>query len=109
MANPQNRGKSSHAAKHFCSIDQAAAMAEEAVKMARAERIAATAELVKAFEGRIAGLESRLEALESARWSVRLCRVWAWVTARIGGAFARVPVAVAYNGPILTEEAPTNG
>ncbi len=80
MADSKNRGKSSHAAKHFCSIEQAAAIGEEAVKLARAERIAATAELVKAFEGRIAGLESRLDALESARWSARIRRAWRWLT-----------------------------
>lgn len=71
MADAKNRGKSSHAAKHFCSIDQAAAMGEEAVRLAKADRIEAQAALVKAFEGRIAGLEARIVAVEAPwyrRW-----------------------------------------
>lgn len=80
MPNRPNRGKSSHAAKHFCSIEQAAAMCEEAVNLARADRRASFVALAKDFEGRIAGLESRLEALESARWSARIRRAWRWLT-----------------------------
>jgi hypothetical protein len=102
MANTSNRGKSAHAAKHFCTIDQAAAIGEQAVKIARAERLEATHELVKGFEGRIAGLESRIAALESARWSVRLRRAWEALVERI-------PVARSVSGRVLTEEAPTHG
>lgn len=86
------RGKSSHAAKHFCSIDQAAAMGEEAVRIAKADRIEAQAALVQAFEGRIAGLEVRITALEAPAWYVR---AWRWVAARVGGWFRTTPIETA--------------